>query len=295
MARRSYYIFIGMLFSCVTLFAMDEMEQLIPEKLGLWFQSGPDQVYSSLSLYDYIDGGAELFISYGFDRALSRTYIAEDQPDIKVDLFDMHLPENAFGVFCHIQENMQFEFGQGSVIYDDAILFWKDHYYVSITSDDITPASIETLRKMAQYINAAIPIEGALPEVLNYLPEKNLIEASIIYFKHYIWQNSLYYFADENILELDPYCHAVLAKFDLDKQQVVCLVVEFPDESRARRAFRNFNLAFEMSPEENPGYVPIEDHKWLGASQKESLFMALFNGDDRLSLEDLMQNINPRK
>lgn len=287
---RYWLLFILMAIS-TKLYAMDDMEKLIPDRMGLWFKSGQDQVYTNESLYDYIDGGAELFLSYGFDRVLSRTYIAEDQPDIRVDLFDMVLPENAFGVFCHIREDLNENFGQGSVVYEDAILFWKGRYYISITSEDITAALKENLVKLAESIDKAIGNRSPLPEILNHLPDNGLIESSIIYFKHYIWQNSLYYFADENILEIDQSCDAVLARYNIHGHQVVCLMVEYPGKDVAEKAFNNFGTAFEMSEPERPNYIQIEDQSWMGCHQRGTAFIALFGSADRSTLEILMHQI----
>jgi hypothetical protein len=260
--------------------------------MGLWFWTGSDQYYTRTSLYDYSDGGAELFLSYGFDKVISRTYIAEDQPEIKVDLFDLGAPENAFGVFCHIRESLQDEYGQGSVVYEDAILFWKHRYYISLTSDDITLASEQTLKDIAAYIDASISTEGGLPAILDHLPEKGLIHESILYFKHYIWQNSRYYFADENILGIEGDCEAVLARYDLGPHQPVCLIIKYPDGYRAARAAENFELAFEMDGGPEPSTIRIEDETWIGVKRIEPLLVIVFNAPDRDALTEILNRIN---
>ena len=117
-------------------------EASLPEKTNGW-TSLPDyhKVYDRETLYDYIDGGAELYLSYGFRRLTSRRYVREGEPDIVVDLFDMGDSHNAFGVFSHSREVVESRFGQGSQYTEGLLLFWKGRYYVSVLASPETEAS----------------------------------------------------------------------------------------------------------------------------------------------------------
>ncbi len=270
------------------------MMDLLPDKSGLWFRSGEDRWYTNESLYDYIDGGAELFISYGFEKVLSRTYIAEDQPDVTVDVFDMISSENAYGVFCHIRDGLNTEFGQGSQVYDEAILFWKDHYYVSVTADGITLASKETIRSIAGHIETAIKKNGPLPEILNLLPDQGVDASTLVFFKHYVWLNSLYYIGDDNFLGIDEHSDALLSRITINGQEVICLVIEYPSPTGGRKAASGFVDVFEMEPG-NPAFTRIEDGTWLGCGYRDHVFVAVFKAPSGKPVESLIRQILNKK
>ena len=51
------------------------------------------------SLYDYIDGAAEVYLAYNYRRVSVRRYVKPNQPDIIADVYQMGSSEDAFGVF----------------------------------------------------------------------------------------------------------------------------------------------------------------------------------------------------
>ncbi|MEA1896209.1 MAG: DUF6599 family protein [Bacteroidota bacterium] len=110
-----------------------------------------------------MNGGAELYISYGFKNVISRRYSKNDNSLIAVEIFDMVNSRNAYGVFTHVREEMDESYGQGSQLYDDAILFWKSRYYVSVVSLDVSEEAQLVIRKIAEYIDKAISETGELP------------------------------------------------------------------------------------------------------------------------------------
>jgi len=193
------------------------VDAALPDELLGW-RTVPDErvVYDRESLYDYIDGGAELYLSYGFHHLASCKYVQLDEPDIVVDLFDMGTSQNAFGVFSQSREVIEDAFGQGSQYTEGLLLFWKGRYYVSILASPETGRSKDAVFELARTIASAIPDEGPLPDVLARLPREGLVEESVRYFRHYIWLNSHYYVADENILHIEDTTHAVLAKYRRD-------------------------------------------------------------------------------
>jgi hypothetical protein len=56
------------------------------------------RIFTGSSLFGYIDGGAELYLEYGFDVA-SVTKIEYKGGEFKTEIFKMNGPEEAFGIF----------------------------------------------------------------------------------------------------------------------------------------------------------------------------------------------------
>ena len=54
--------------------------------------------YEPDNLYEYIDGGADVFLLYDFQRLLHQNFKA-GKGEITADIYDMGKAENAFGIY----------------------------------------------------------------------------------------------------------------------------------------------------------------------------------------------------
>lgn len=61
-------------------------------------ESAQSRTFTETSLYGYINGGAELYLEYGFDTLLVTELVIEGS-DIKAEVYRMKDPEAAFGIF----------------------------------------------------------------------------------------------------------------------------------------------------------------------------------------------------
>ncbi len=265
------------------------LSSMLPAEIGGWVSS-EDQTYDRDNLFDYINGGAELYLSYDFDRMASRTYVRSNQPDIVVDVFDMKHSRNAFGVFSHARETIEDSFGQGSQYTEGLLMFWKDRYFVSILASPETPEAREFIHDIARRIEASIEETGPLPVILELVPPDGLIEESVRFFFHYVWLNSHYYIADENILLIDEDTEAVLAAYPREEGRVFLVLVSYREEGKAQAArdsfFRNY-----LPDSSRDSAVQIEDGSWTGCRLDRDLLVAVFNAPSRQRVDELVQNV----
>lgn len=271
--------------------ATSELSSLVPAEVAGWKTAGKDSIYNRSTLFDYIDGGAELYLSYGCKEVINRRYKNEGKPEIVVDIFDMATAPNAFGVFSQSMETVDQSFGQGSLISKGLIIFWKDHYYVSMMAHPETDESKKALQMLAVRIDGAIAKKGPLPGIIELLPEQALVRESIRYFHHHAWLNALYFIADHNLLNINDTTEAVLAKYGEKNKRSLLLLVAYPDEESAQQAYRDFVNSYLLNLS---GKVPvrIEDGTWTDCRLSENLFMAVFNAakaDDAAHLLDAVQ------
>jgi hypothetical protein len=243
--------------------AQSELSTLLPDTVRGWQTTAADRIHSPENLFDYIDGGAELYLSYAFERLTSRTYSQAGQPDVIVDLFDMGSSANAFGVFSHSAETADDTFGQGSESSEGLLVFWKDHYYVSILASPETAEAKEAVTELARYIDHAIPSTGPLPKILSLLPVESLQKRSVRYFHHYMWLNSHYFIADENILHIDDTTEVVLAKYGDREERSILLLVQYESAADARGGYESF-LKHYLPDLADKAIIQIEDDTWAG-------------------------------
>ena len=97
--------------------------------------TGPGEIrrFNADTLYEKIDGKAQLYLSYSFAGLLFTTYTAGDTA-IDVYVYDMGQADNAFGIYkAEEGENSEpVEIGAGGYASGASLFFWKGKHYVNI-------------------------------------------------------------------------------------------------------------------------------------------------------------------
>lgn len=215
----------------------------LPAQVGEWRKPAKPIYYDRKTLYDYIDGGAELYLAFDFVRATTFAYTAgpDDEIDqIKVDVFDMGSPRGAFGVFAHGRETIAAEVGQGSDYGGGLLTFWKHRWFVSVLGYPETESKRRAAYELGRAIAALIPETGTPPALLGALPRPGLVEASPRTFHHHLLQNDYVFVSHENPLRIGNDTEAVLARYVRQGERHVLMLVDYPTEAEARKAQRGF-------------------------------------------------------
>ncbi|KAF0143067.1 MAG: hypothetical protein FD122_25 [Stygiobacter sp.] len=248
----------------------------LPDSINGWKKLGEDRVFNEQNLYDYIDGAAELYISFGFTKVFNRIYSAGEGKEIIVDIFYMNAPQDAFGAFSFSVGKVGSNFGTQSQTAQGAIVFWKNNFVVSIVENPASEEAKKTSLTIAKLIDESIPEKGSFPEVLNYLPPENLDLQSVRYFRHYVWFNTYTYISGENILNINQNTHGVLAKYG-DKEKLILMIIKYRDEQEALAALEKFNRAYYKTLKPKPVIKPKEG-KFSGSRVVKNFFVGVFGG-----------------
>jgi hypothetical protein len=257
---------------------INAFSQVLPDAIAGWKRAVPPNLYTPGTLSTYIDGGAELFISYNFKNALSMKYLDPAGNEIVVDIFDMGSAPDAFGVFAHSRETIDDSFGQGSEYAAGLLTFWKDRYYVSILAYPETAAKREIVFELGRAIAGGIENDGALPPIIAMLPAENLLPETVRYFHHYIWLNSFYFVSHENVLNIGNDTPAALGKYRQDGAAYFLLLVRYPDAARAEAAALQFRKKLLDGAED--GLRPTKEGRWTGLECRGDLVGVVLNAPD---------------
>jgi hypothetical protein len=270
---------------------VSRFDKILPGTIDIWKKAGPPAAYTPETLSTYIDGGAELYISYNFKSSLAVKYEDGTEREIAVDIFDMGSSFDAFGVFAHSREAVQSEFGQGSEYAAGLLTFWKDRYYVSILAYPETPATRDVVFQLGRAIAGAIPCEGSLPPLLDRLPAEGLMPETVRYFHHYIWLNSFYFVSNDNVLNIDNDTPTVLARYRREGKSYLLLLVHYPDAARAEAAAARFQR--DMLGGAADGMRPLGEGRWAGIRLQGDMVGVVLNAPDAATVRDVLAKVNP--
>jgi hypothetical protein len=122
-----------------------------------WQHKGQGRRFVGAALYQHIDGGAELYNQFGFDRLLVQDY-AGDGHEIRVEIYRMNDAQGAGAVFAEITRGMatQVLYGAACVLDDYQVLFQRQAFFVSVTSYETGSDILKALAAIAAKIDAAL-------------------------------------------------------------------------------------------------------------------------------------------
>ncbi len=100
-----------------------------------WKPDGPSRTFTADDLYEYLDGGAEGYLIFGFVRLEHQT-CAKGADSLVIDVSEMNDPDAAYGLFAARRDPRQplRRIGMGGEILPNRASFAKGKYYVELTA-----------------------------------------------------------------------------------------------------------------------------------------------------------------
>ncbi|GEM_PF-3019780 len=124
----------------VTLPGCSSDSSLLPsgEDLGSFADVGDPESYGSATLYTYMNGGAEVFLEYGFVALSIRRY-SRGSDQLIAELFEMRDPSAAASLYSYLRRtNAETEIRPGcrASVTPSEVLLAKGRYYLACRNED---------------------------------------------------------------------------------------------------------------------------------------------------------------
>ncbi len=133
--------------------------------------------YKADSLYQYIDGGADVYLLYDF-RVLLHLELKSGSAEITADVYDMGRGEDAFGIYS-AERSPKYKFvpiGIEGYRSKGILNFVQDHYYVKLQADGAKADPL--LDPLARTLSQRIGGARTAPALLLKLPREHKVERS---------------------------------------------------------------------------------------------------------------------
>jgi hypothetical protein len=177
---------------------------LLPEleELPGWTISQEPQIYAGDQLFELIDGGADIYLEYGFAKVVSVQYKDPSQNNIQVEIYEMTDAPSAYGIFSITQQVAEWssDYGTISAVNDDYISFWKSRYYVNLSWSSRQHIDKPLLVKIAGLVDGKIKETGNYPDLLkDFSSDDSGIKT--IYLKGNLALSNFYYFDYKDVFQ----------------------------------------------------------------------------------------------
>lgn len=161
-----------------------DLTALLPDASGLagWRVVEGPVSYGPDRLYDYLDGGAERYLGYGFRELVHVRYQLGEDPlaCVTLDLFDMGGAPGAFGLFRSALPPDATAGPWCTEGYSSGTVAaaWRGSLYLHGEADDGRPELLATLSAFIGEVCGRAPGEAVLPAFLAPLPVEGLVPGS---------------------------------------------------------------------------------------------------------------------
>lgn len=256
---------------------MMDIYQSLPDRIQEWKKAGKDVFYDRGTLFDYMNGGAEVYLAFDFRKVLVRRFRRSDGEEMTLDIYEMGSAPEAFGIFSCDREDEEVGIGQGSEYGFGLLRFWKGPFFVSVMTGAEGEAVDRAVLELGRKIDKLLGPQGPEPEILELLPQAGLRKDRTSYFHSNISLSNRFYVASENILNLDRETDCVFAEYGPEGEEPVSLlVIRYEDEQKALAAYRSF-VANYMPEAAETGLVRAENKRWTQARATRDTVAVVFD------------------
>jgi hypothetical protein len=203
-------------------------------------KDGQARLYDGQKLFDYMDGGAELYYEYGFVQACVQQY-KNAKGRITAEIYHLDASGHAYGIYTFDSQGEHPAIGQDATYAQGLLAFWKGPYFVRAFSD--TEGDKEILLALGRIIAQKIPEEGTRPEILGRLPAQWVAKDSLIYFRGQTALNNSYFLSHQNCLSLGDGAEGVIFYYTPDAKPLRVIMVRYPDQQKAAAAFKTLRAS----------------------------------------------------
>ena len=263
---------------------------VLPSEVAGWKWDGKGKSFNTKTVFEYIDGAAELYLAYGFLGLKVWRFEKTGGPPINLEIYEQASSEDAYGVFSFEQQDEPAGIGQGSEFGGGLLRFWKGNYFVSVYAEGEGRGVEAAILDIGKAAAQSIPITGPEPKLIQFLPGKEfgLVDRSIRFLKSHVLLNQRFFIAHQNILNLSRKTDAVLAVYLREGQKAQLLLIRYPNADEARISLESFRKAY-MPDAGGKDRVKTEDRKWTFSRQQKDCLLLVFSAPTESDADALLK------
>ncbi len=205
-------------------------------------------------LYGYIDGGAELFLEYGFEQLTVQKY-RSGADDLTVEAYRMTDSAAALGIYLMKagKETPAAGFRERHTANRYQLMFCRNRYFVIVNSLAGREALAPVQVTFASYVAGRLPAPSPATE-LQLLPRDGLVAGTARLVRGAYGLQAVYTLGDGDILLLERKRIAASGDYKSAKGSYTLIVATYADAAQAKRAFDHLQTNLDR-------YLRVVDQK----------------------------------
>jgi hypothetical protein len=260
-----------------------------------WALKAPSETFTKETLFEHIDGQADLFIQYGFEKSVFAIYrnLVSSDDKIDVDIYDMGNALQAFGVFSRFRsEERPAEVGTDSYLDDRSLIFYKGRYFVVLQA---AKPNTKILEELARRIDSETLDNFFPPKEIRYFPKSGLKPGSIEYYPEgLLGYEFLKRGLKANYVEQDEKQTASNTKPSEAREFSLFLAV-FENSHEAAHALTAFRDYLSEKGKTERGILTLGEHSFTGVDQYQGKVIVARKGYHVLGAVGFEQDDNARR
>jgi len=226
-----------------------------------WKLSSPVKIYDKNTIFDYIDGAAELYFAYNFIKVASAEY-KNGQTSIMIDVYDMTTPENAFGIYSlnRYQDANYVSIGNEGILTGTNLDFWKGNYYCKVYSFDQSEKYQKDVTDFGNKMASRIIDTGEEPAVIKKLPQNGLMPKTARFFTKKLGLDNIHLVSEDNLFGLDGETKGAVAEYKINENRFSAFIIEYTSSQKADLAFEAYTK-YLTEKTKSISMEPISDAK----------------------------------
>ena len=147
-----------------------------------WQVADGPTTYDSESLFEYLNGGAPLYLDFGFQNMVHARYQLGDDSlsSVTLDIYDMGSDLGAFGLYrsARLPEAEGRDWGAEGYRSGAVAAAWKGSISIHAQADDDRPELIEAMESLVAQIAKSVVGGTSPPQIINVFPHDGLVPRS---------------------------------------------------------------------------------------------------------------------
>lgn len=233
-----------------------------PRTVGTWSQSGEARHVAPSAIFDYMDGGGELYLAYGLTALDVYEYApgSGQEDGLLAEVYALGSSDDAYGLLSQdwggepVVLGPDWPPGEPRALYGAGLLrIWSGSLFVRVMASLETEASRSAVLALGRALVAG-RAQARPPEIVGTLPAEiggrfRLRSDRRVYLRSHLVLNAAFFVATANVLDLGPDVEAALAPYDdaqaaPQAQRPRLLLVRYASGEAARRALDHFRSAY---------------------------------------------------
>lgn len=283
----------------------DLVTRFFPDSIGTWVKESSPVVYKGRErLFEYIDGGADPYLSYSFIQVAICNYLMKrSRIRAKVDIWEFACSDDAYGVFSKDRAGDRIALGDEGAIYDNYLWMWKGRYFIAIEPQEgYSEITMQDVITLGDGIVSTMPRKNVSPpHIVNLMPLEGLFTSSVKFFHEKIILDNIYISnkpIKDNIFILNKETDAVIGEYKIeeDGQPMKLMIVKYPDDAIARQASQNLiKLRNEWGGvviASDPIQIFVDSkNQFCSVYQKDNLLISTFFAPSSLVAEEYINKV----